>query len=45
MEYKGRKILLNIRAGVIKVPGEGVRYSEFFMEMHEAINEIKRKEK
>lgn len=45
VEYKGRKIPLNIRAGVIKVPGEGVRYSEFFMEMHEAINETKRKEK
>ena len=45
VEYKGRKIPLNIRAGIIKVSGEGVRYSEFFTEMHEAINETRRKEK
>lgn len=44
IEWKGTPIPLSLRAGIIKVP-EGLRYSEFFTEMHEAINTTRKKEK
>jgi len=45
IQYKEKEIPLNLRVGLIKVPEKGLRYSEFFSEMHEAINETRRNEK
>ena len=40
-----KEISLSLRAGLCKVPDGNLRYNEFFEEMHEAINSVRKKER
>ncbi len=39
VEYKSQKIALSLRAGYTKIPEKTLRYSVFFTDMHQAIEE------
>lgn len=43
IEYKDKKIELSLRAGYTKIADKPLRYSDFFTDMHQAIEESKRK--
>ena len=43
--WNNKEISLSLRAGLCKVPDENLRYNEFFEEMHEAINSVRKKER
>jgi AraC family transcriptional regulator len=44
IEYNDQKIPLSLRAGYTKIPNEPLRYSDFFTNMHQAIEESKKVE-
>ena len=39
--WNGKDIPLRLRAGMIKSPGHNLKYSDFFADMHEAINKTR----
>lgn len=43
--WNNKEISLSLRAGLCKVPDGNLRYNEFFKEMHEAINTVRKKGK
>lgn len=44
IEYNDQKIPLSLRAGYTKIPNEPLRYSDFFTNIHQAIEESKKVE-
>ena len=43
--WNNKEISVSLRTGLCKVPDGNLRYNEFFEEMHEAINSVRKKER